>query len=609
MLLHAFFFLCLALPTTFFLAAPVAAKADGYKVDIIAKADSLDRIRVAMVLPPLSADSNVIVFPVTIPGTYELHLWWRFVREFTAFDKDGRRLPTTRTADSQFVIPKNTHRIAYSIHDSFDDRDKRASVFHPAGTSFQGDSVFVLNHGGIVSYVYGMQKLPYTVSVHHKKGITTQTALTMIRREAELDVYKADSYDALVDGPALVCSPDTASFQIKDMHILVAVCGPKPADHMAEAYVKPLMQTCSAIGNFLPSLPVKNYAFLFYLWNGDSTNVLGARYAQGALEHGNSSFYFWRYGMEVDAIQDIAAHEFLHILVPLNLHSNEIDAFDFRWPQMSEHLWLYEGVTEYFAHQSLLRGGVSSDSVFTREMASCARSLSRIPKGFTLTTFSRNVLTDENQRLYPIIYQYGPLNALLIDILLRRETKGTMGLLELVYELMHKYGPSRPFTDSLLFTEIGRLTTPAVQKYFETYVADANRLPLANLLPLIGWEFVDSTRSLSLTFGIRFDWEHSTDSAIVIKPGSVNPLAVRKNDILVEVNGVKASTSTMEGMRRLWKTDTDEPITIVVERSGQRVTLTAPPVETVEVLRNVIREVPSPSAEQLAFRKLVLYGK
>jgi predicted metalloprotease with PDZ domain len=42
-------------------------------------------------------------------------------------------------------------------------------------------------------------------------------------------------------------------------------------------------------------------------------------------------------------------HEFFHIVTPLSIHSKEIQDFDYN-DKMSEHLWMYEGVTEYFAN-------------------------------------------------------------------------------------------------------------------------------------------------------------------------------------------------------------------------------------------------------------------
>jgi predicted metalloprotease with PDZ domain len=54
----------------------------------------------------------------------------------------------------------------------------------------------------------------------------------------------------------------------------------------------------------------------------------------------------------VKSMMDVVSHEFFHIVTPLSIHSKEIQDFDYNDPKMSEHLWMYEGVTEYFANLS-----------------------------------------------------------------------------------------------------------------------------------------------------------------------------------------------------------------------------------------------------------------
>jgi predicted metalloprotease with PDZ domain len=44
-----------------------------------------------------------------------------------------------------------------------------------------------------------------------------------------------------------------------------------------------------------------------------------------------------------------------HIITPLSIHSKEIQDFDYNDPKMSQHLWMYEGVTDIlliFSNQS-----------------------------------------------------------------------------------------------------------------------------------------------------------------------------------------------------------------------------------------------------------------
>ncbi len=70
------------------------------------------------------------------------------------------------------------------------------------------------------------------------------------------------------------------------------------------------------------------------------------------LEHSYSSLYYMP-EMPIEEmnqqLRDFAAHEFFHIVTPLTIHSKEIQDFDFNNPKMSQHLWMYEGMTEYFA--------------------------------------------------------------------------------------------------------------------------------------------------------------------------------------------------------------------------------------------------------------------
>jgi predicted metalloprotease with PDZ domain len=60
----------------------------------------------------------------------------------------------------------------------------------------------------------------------------------------------------------------------------------------------------------------------------------------------------------VKSMMDVVSHEFFHIVTPLTIHSKEIQDFDYNDPKMSEHLWMYEGVTEYFANLFQINQGL-----------------------------------------------------------------------------------------------------------------------------------------------------------------------------------------------------------------------------------------------------------
>jgi predicted metalloprotease with PDZ domain len=63
-------------------------------------------------------------------------------------------------------------------------------------------------------------------------------------------------------------------------------------------------------------------------------------------------------------MMDVVSHEFFHIVTPLSIHSKEIQDF-YNDPKMSEHLWMYEGVTEYFANLFQINQGLITEEDFT----------------------------------------------------------------------------------------------------------------------------------------------------------------------------------------------------------------------------------------------------
>ena len=96
--------------------------------------------------------------------------------------------------------------------------------------------------------------------------------------------------------------------------------------------VNMLKDILNAENDFMEGLPVKHYTFLFHFEN------IGA----GAWEHSYSSEYILQEAPLTEnfreEIKDIVAHEFFHILTPLNIHSELVAKFNFVKPVMSQHL-------------------------------------------------------------------------------------------------------------------------------------------------------------------------------------------------------------------------------------------------------------------------------
>jgi predicted metalloprotease with PDZ domain len=264
-----------------------------------------------------------------------------------------------------------------------------------------------------------------------------------------------------------------------------------------------------AIEAFLEGdLPVDNYVFIFYI--KDHTEFEGLFTGQeikigtiikairtlagkgfGALEHGNSSVYYLPdFGgtTVLDGMADVCIHEFFHILTPLGLHSEEIGNFNYIDPKMSQHLWLYEGITEYFAGISQLKGEVIDEETYVRNLLrGKIRAADRYPtKKMSFTEMSANVLRNPYKKQYAQVYQTGALMGALLDIRIMELTQGQKDLHDVILALRDTYGPENSFKDDAIIGEFVDLVHPDLQQFFDDYVTGREELPIKAYLDKVG---------------------------------------------------------------------------------------------------------------------------
>ena len=184
-------------------------------------------------------------------------------------------------------------------------------------------------------------------------------------------------------------------------------------------------------------------------------------------------------------LRDFAAHEFFHIVTPLNVHSEEIDNFDFNDPKMSQHLWMYEGMTEYFAGNVQVKYGLISPEQYLQKIRGKMLQAAAYNDTLPFTVMSKNTL-DEHSSQYGNVYQKGALIGMALDLKLRKLSGGAYGTQELMAELSAKYGQDNAFEDEELFGVITEMTYPEIGEFFERHVAGSEPIPYAELLAMAG---------------------------------------------------------------------------------------------------------------------------
>ena len=194
-----------------------------------------------------------------------------------------------------------------------------------------------------------------------------------------------------------------------------------------------------------------------------------------------------------EQLKDVVSHEFFHTITPLSIHSKEIQYFDYTNPKMSEHLWMYEGVTEYFANLFQVNQGLIDAEDFYKRMHEKIENASKMNDTMPFTEMSANVLVDPYKDQYTNVYEKGALIGMCIDIIIREKSNGERGVLDLMKKLSKEYGVSKPFNDNELFGKITELTYPEVGEFLSKYVAGPTPIPYDDYL--LKWELQNKNSS------------------------------------------------------------------------------------------------------------------
>ncbi|HQQ93595.1 MAG TPA: peptidase M61 [Bacteroidia bacterium] len=465
-----------------------------------------DKVSVVLIPPDLSENEVLFRFPSMVPGTYEVYDFGRFISNFKVSGKNGSKVEVSKLDVNTYKISPatNIEKITYEVDDTFDPCDlpgtKEKIIFEPGGTNIESGKNFCLNTHSLFGYFSSHLSNPFELEFQKPAGFYPSTGASNLITGEEKDLITIQGYHNLVDSPILYTRPDTSTVQVGNTRVLVSAYSPNRKVN-ARFIANTLRELLVVQGDYLGgNLPVDKYAFLFYF--SDKPTLSGA---SGALEHSYSSFYVLPEFDSLDIqqqIRDVSAHEFFHIVTPLTIHSREIGEFDFNNPQMSEHLWLYEGVTEYAAHHAQALGNITdADVLINTMMEKYSNSLKEYNDTMSFTFMSKNVLQEKIHKQYGNVYEKGAVIGMCLDILLRDLSSGKYGTRDLMKDLAKKYGKDRSFEDKDLFNDIRQFTYPEVGEFLNRHVGGHEPLPIKDILERVGINFEKEQLSYEFSLG------------------------------------------------------------------------------------------------------------
>jgi predicted metalloprotease with PDZ domain len=571
-----------------------------------------NQVEVSLHPPAFTRDTAIYNMPKIVPGTYSISDFGRFVEGFVAISRKGDTLATIRLDTNRWALPNATEldHIRYRVNDTFSE-PMGGGIFEPGGTAIVDGQVVLLNVFGFAGYFDGAKNQPVTMEVLRPAHWYGATSLSRGETRDNTDTFHAANYFGLHDCPILYCSPDTTRLKVANATIEVAVYSPtgmvKSAEVMAQ--VKDIFDASAAyLGG---ELPVSHYSILLYMSDGGSFSR-----AYGALEHMTSTVFVLPEAPVPalsQTIKDVAAHEFFHIVTPLNIHSEQIHDYDFMNPQMSKHLWLYEGCTEYAAQHVQVKQGLVDVETFLNTMRGKILSAERFSDEVPFTELSLGAL-DAHKDLYGNVYQKGALIGMALDLKLRSLSNGSYGIQDLMKNLSAEYGEDKPFVDDSLFAEIGRVSGFAeTQSFLEKYVGGTTPLPLPELLAPFGIRYAEELTQMELSAGsLRIGYNPRREAVVLASKSGMDAfgksLGLEVGDELVKWDGQAVDLETFEAVINGFKkrrSDGDK-FKIVVNKKAKnykQITIKAKAMELERSRKNVMQVMDAPSVEQVALRK------
>lgn len=518
---------------------------DKYKFSVDLKKCVKDKLLVELITPEVNSEDVIYRLPKIVPGTYEILNFGRFISEFKAFDSTGKEMLIEKLDLNSWKIAgaKKLKKISYEVEDTWDTEIKEPYVFEPGGSNFEEGKNFVLNPHCLFGYFEGMKNTSYQINITRPANFYGACSLTDVVSNGNVDTYNSPDYKELQDAPMMYNVPDTTVLNVGGTQILISLYSQNKiasSKFIAEQISEILFAQQEYLGG---ELPIKKYAYLIYL-----TPTGGVSGASGALEHSYSSMYFLP---EMDkkylaqTIRDVSAHEFFHIVTPLNIHAEQIGDFNYNDPQMSKHLWLYEGTTEYASGLVQIKYGNMSLSDYLKVIESKIAGSKGYNDSVPFTVMSEGCLKKYKDQ-YSNVYQKGALIGMCLDIQLRHLSKGKYGLQELMFDLSKTYGKNKSFKDEELFDQIVKLTYPEIGDFFRNYVEGNKPLPVKEMLQLVGIGAVDASGNKQLSIGgIGIGLNTATNRLMIVNTASMDDfgrmMGYEEYDELIKFNGKKVS--------------------------------------------------------------------
>ena len=558
-------------------------------------------IHVAMTFDVASASTVLLSLPAWTPGAYEIS---NFAKRVTGFSAHATRSGVMGDTLDWDKLDYDTWRVrpgaARSITVSFsllaDTLDTAASWATPDFVLFNGTNIFLYPEGRPAEFaaaVVVVTEAEWKVATGMKPSGTSPAPRA----------YSASNYHDLVDMPFMVGVFDLDSARIADRWTRLATY---PARSVSPTQRAEIWRVLEKI------IPPQVAVFGEVPWDTYTVmQVADSSFPSASgLEHQNS---------HVDVITPLAighpfmpslyAHEVFHAWNVKRLRPAELWPYRYDRAQPTTLLWMSEGITDYYADLSLVRGGVSTAAGFYETTTAKIQKVDNLPP-VALEDASLSTWIQPLEGSADIYYDKGSLVGLMLDITIRDATDNRRSLDDVMRELYTTtYKRGSGFTVAQWWASVARAAGgKSFDDFNRRYVDGRERFPWETLLPLAGMRIAADTIRVPV-IGVTTQADSTGIQVVEILPGSAAATAgVREGDYILAVGDIVVDDPNFgEQFRARYANQAGAAIPLRVRRGTETLTLQARVEFSIQVQRRV-EEDPAASSKATRIRAALLRG-
>jgi predicted metalloprotease with PDZ domain len=580
----------LALAVLVLVAPPLAAQTVRYEVSVTATPAPL--FHVTAEFRATGKDTLHLSLPAWSPGSYEIQNYARYVRAFGAKNAAGQPLFWDRAdKDTWRVVTGRADRVIVSFDFLADTIDLSLARIRGDFGQFLGTNLFLFEEGRLDHDAEVRFRLP--------AGWQVTTAL----KSAPGGFYTAADYHELADAMTFVGRYNLDSLQVDGKWIRVALW---PAADYTPAVAKNLrtgIEKMARVQNkVMGGPPYETYTIFFNVIHEPINFGGGLEHSAGQYDIMPAQAFADPAGTLGDFMYPLISHEFFHLWNVKRIRPAEMWPYDYHAEQYTPLLWWSEGVTDYYADLTNLRGGLWSPDQFLTNVSDNIQQVQAAPEPWSVedgsvATWIQEVYVNSSQLYYP----KGSLLGMLLDISIRDATDNGKSLDDVTRTLFTRYyRQMKGFTTADLLAELRKAGMPDVDGFYQRYINGRDSLPFADVFAKAGITVARAgvtTPFIGISTGVTPDG--GTDIQAVTPGSSADGAGVQPGDVLLKVGDVdvKADPDWAGTFRSRYRGKAGQPLAITVRRGPQTLTLNTTVQERASD-RYTLARVAAPTAKQ-----------